>query len=76
MKIKLLFSLVTYFACLQLSIGQMDMMNVLPTNLATHTAVQNGSWFSASTWDAGNVPSTGAIVYVPNGITIGIHSFV
>ena len=70
MKIKLLFSIVTYFACLQLSIGQMDMMNALPSNLATHTAVQNGSWFSSSTWDAGNVPSTGAIVYIPNGVTI------
>ncbi|MDG5490074.1 T9SS type A sorting domain-containing protein [Psychroserpens sp. SPM9] len=50
--------------------AQMDMMNALPSNLATHTAVQNGDWFSASTWDANTVPSTGAIVYIPNGITV------
>lgn len=48
----------------------MDMMNALPSDLATHTAVQNGDWFSASTWDAGSVPSTGAIVFIPNGITV------
>lgn len=48
----------------------MEMMNALPSNLATHTAVQNGDWFSTSTWDTGTVPSTGAIVYIPNGITV------
>ena len=48
----------------------MDMMNALPSNLATHTAVQNGDWFNTSTWDTGTVPSTGAIVYIPNGITV------
>ncbi len=63
------------FVCLfylttSIASAQMDIMNALPSNLATHTAVQNGDWFSASTWDAGNVPSTGAIVFIPNGITV------
>ena len=47
----------------------MDMMNALPSNLATHTAVQNGSWFNSTTWDNG-VPSTGAIVYIPSDKTV------
>ena len=50
--------------------AQMDLMNAIPSNLATHTAVENGDWFTASTWDAGTVPSTGAIVFIPNGITV------
>ncbi|APY08231.1 hypothetical protein BWZ20_07915 [Winogradskyella sp. J14-2] len=45
-------------------------MNALPSNLATHTAVQNGDWFNASTWNVNTVPSTGAIVYIPNAITV------
>ncbi|MDC1505923.1 T9SS type A sorting domain-containing protein [Winogradskyella sp.] len=53
-----------------ISFAQMDMMNAVPANFATHTAVQNGDWFSPSTWDAGSVPSTGSIVYIPNDFII------
>ncbi|MEW4922691.1 T9SS type A sorting domain-containing protein [Algibacter sp. 2305UL17-15] len=52
------------------AIAQMDMMNALPSNLATHQAIQNGSWFDTTTWNTGTVPSTGAIVYIPASITV------
>ncbi len=67
--LKLFFSIILLTSSIT-AIAQMDMMNALPSNLATHTAVQNGDWFSTSTWDTGTVPSTGAIVYIPNGITV------
>jgi len=67
--LKLFFSIILLTSSIT-AIAQMDMMNALPSNLATHTAIQNGDWFSTSTWDTGTVPSTGAIVYIPNGITV------
>lgn len=42
---------------------------LIPTNTATHTAVQNGDWFTASTWDNG-IPGDAAIVHIPSGITV------
>ncbi|WP_181363969.1 T9SS type A sorting domain-containing protein [Algibacter marinivivus] len=64
--------LLSTLCCLFISnaIAQMDMMNALPSNLATHTATQNGSWFDTATWNTGTIPSTGAIVYIPNAITV------
>ena len=50
--------------------AQTDLTNALPSNLATHTAMQNGSWFDTSTWSTGTVPPTGAFVYIPSGITV------
>lgn len=66
---RLTFSMIC-FLFVNSAIAQMDLMNAIPSNLATHTATQSGSWFNASTWDAGTVPSTGAIVYIPNGVTV------
>ncbi|TMM30030.1 DNRLRE domain-containing protein [Polaribacter aestuariivivens] len=43
---------------------------LIPTNTATHTAVQEGSWFDGSTWDTETVPGDGAIVVIPSGITV------
>lgn len=50
--------------------AQMDMMNAIPSNLVTHTAVNSGSWFSSNTWSTNSVPSFGAIVYIPKGKTV------
>ncbi|TMM29080.1 T9SS type A sorting domain-containing protein [Polaribacter aestuariivivens] len=50
--------------------AQMDMMNAIPTNLTTHTAVKTGSWFDASTWSTGTVPGEGSIVYIPENTTV------
>ncbi|MEL7355055.1 MAG: G8 domain-containing protein [Cyanobacteria bacterium J06560_6] len=37
---------------------------------ATHIAVNNGSWFDASTWKNGKVPSNGAKVLISEGVTV------
>lgn len=50
--------------------AQMDMMNAIPTNLVTHTAIKNGDWFSSDTWGAQGIPGEGAIVYIPKNITV------
>ncbi|MFG6686070.1 T9SS type A sorting domain-containing protein [Mariniflexile sp. HNIBRBA6329] len=52
------------------AIAQMDLMNAIPSNLATHTAIQNGSWFDTTTWNTGTIPGEGAIVYIPSTFTI------
>ena len=64
--------LVTSFCLLVFynSNAQMDLMNAIPSNLATHTATQNGSWFDVSTWNNNEIPVEGAIVYIPSGITV------
>jgi len=50
--------------------AQMDLMNALPSNLTTHTAIKTGSWFDTSTWNSGTVPNEGAIVYIPKEYTV------
>ena len=46
------------------------MGNLIPVQTATHTAIQDGSWFDAATWDVGSVPSDAAIVMIPSGTTV------
>ena len=43
---------------------------LIPTNTATHTAIQSGPWSSSATWDTGTVPSDAAIVVIPAGTTV------
>ena len=66
-RLKLLAVFFTWL-CLNQVTAQMD--GLIPPNTATHTAVQNGSWFDASTWDTGTVPTAAAIVLIPNGLTV------
>lgn len=47
-----------------------NMSTLIPTNTATHTAIQTGSWFDGTTWDTGTIPSNAAIVFIPNGIQV------
>jgi len=47
-----------------------DLMSLIPHNTATHTAVQDGSWFDASTWNSGTIPGDGAIVIIPTGKSV------
>lgn len=42
----------------------------IPANTATHTAVQNGSWFDPATWNTGTIPSNAAIVVIPTNIVV------
>ncbi|CAA6803690.1 MAG: Unknown protein [uncultured Aureispira sp.] len=63
---------IIYFICLlsQTTLHAQHLTALIPSNTATHTAVQNGSWFDPMTWDVGTVPSDAAIVVVPGNITV------
>ena len=67
---RLLLVAIFCFSNIQNTEAQTDMMNAIPSNLATHTATQNGSWFNSTTWSSGTVPGEGAIVFIPNGINV------
>jgi hypothetical protein len=43
---------------------------LVPDNEITHTAVQTGSWFDATTWQENQVPTTDARVLIPQNITV------
>ena len=53
-----------------LQLFSQNMMSLIPTNTATHTAVQTGNWFDTTTWDTGTIPSDAAIVVIPSGFTV------
>jgi len=46
------------------------LLDLLPIGDEDVTAVSNGSWFSSSTWNTGNIPSTGQDVRIPDGVTV------
>ncbi|WP_159949387.1 T9SS type A sorting domain-containing protein [Polaribacter septentrionalilitoris] len=70
MKVKiLLVSFIVLFISKSIN-AQMDMMKAIPTNLVTHTAIKNGDWFASDTWGTQGIPEEGAIVYIPNNITV------
>jgi len=64
MKRCLLLFLLTWGAC-----ATAQAMTVIGTGEATRTAVANGDWFAAATWDAG-VPGAGDTVLIPAGLTV------
>ncbi len=64
-----LFVLMLFISISSIS-AQMDLMNAIPTNLITHRAERSGSWFNSDTWDTDSVPGEGAIVYIPQNITV------
>lgn len=39
-------------------------------NEITHTAIANGSWFDAQTWQGGSIPSENSRVLIPENITV------
>ncbi|MFN3939529.1 MAG: G8 domain-containing protein, partial [Chitinophagales bacterium] len=45
-------------------------MGLVPVCCATHVAVADGDWFSASTWSTGTIPLEGDNVYIPDSITV------
>jgi hypothetical protein len=53
----------------------MDMMNAIPMDKITHKAINDGSWFSASTWNTNSIPENGAIVYIPVDKTVDYQGF-
>jgi len=50
------------------------LMDLVPVNMmmdvATHRAVASGSWFDPNTWSGGQVPTHGAIVHIPQNISV------
>jgi Ca2+-binding RTX toxin-like protein len=38
--------------------------------MATHVALNNGDWFDPGTWADGEVPGDGALVHIPDGVTV------
>ena len=49
-------------------------LNLVPTDQATHMAVNNGSWFDPNTWADGVVPGEGAQVHIPDGVRVQYDS--
>jgi len=44
--------------------------NLIPTDAVTHEAAQDGDWSDAATWVQGSIPGEGAIVHIPENITV------
>ena len=69
------FLFIVAFLSIQFSFAQFNIDTFFPTNTATHIAIQNGNWNTASTWGASGVPDQGAIVYIPQGISVTYDTF-
>lgn len=48
---------------------------LVPVHTATHTAVASGNWNAVSTWASGVVPTVGAKVVIPAGITVRFNAY-
>jgi len=46
------------------------LLALVPLADVTHTAIADGGWFEASTWQAGAIPTAGARVLIPTGVAI------
>jgi len=53
-----------------LLVSQNAAENLIPTNTITHEAISNGDWSNPNIWSTNSVPSAGAIVHIPSGITV------
>jgi hypothetical protein len=49
-------------------------MSIQLVKSATITAVQNGNWYTSSTWDLNRVPQCGDVIYIPLGTTVSINA--
>lgn len=47
-----------------------SIVGLIPDETATHKAINDGSWFTGSTWNTGTVPTSGAIVVIPSGKSV------
>lgn len=43
---------------------------LVPSNTATHIAVNDGSWFNIDTWNTKTIPGNAAIVHIPKAIKV------
>ncbi|WP_052055451.1 malectin domain-containing carbohydrate-binding protein [Myxosarcina sp. GI1] len=51
------------------------LLDLVPTETATHTAIASGSWFDPNTWKDGVVPTAGAIVHIPENISVTYEGY-
>jgi hypothetical protein len=51
-----------------------EVLNLVPTQAATNTAVRSGNWSNPGTWKGGLLPGANANVYIPQGITVTVDS--
>ncbi len=64
------YSLLYLFLFCLPAFGQHHLTTLIPTDAATHKAVQSGDWMTTTTWENGNIPSDAAIVHIPSNITV------
>lgn len=50
------------------------LMDLVPRDAATHTAIGNGDWDDPSIWANGEVPGDGARVLIPEGVQVDYNS--
>lgn len=48
-------------------------LDLLPINQATHVVQNSGNWTDASTWTGGIIPTNGAKVLIPSGLTLTVN---
>ncbi len=48
------------------------LLDLVPHEQATHTAITDGAWSDAATWENGELPASQAHVLVPHGVTVTI----
>lgn len=52
----------------------MAMLDLVPTDLATHTAISRGLWSDPATWLGGLVPTADARVWIPGGTGVTVDA--
>lgn len=60
---KLISILIVVFATTTVHSNSID--SLIPDDKATHIAINNGSWFSPSTWSTNSIPTAASIVLIP-----------
>ncbi|MEZ5471811.1 MAG: G8 domain-containing protein [Marinicella sp.] len=65
-----LFSLFLSFTAMATSHQHHQILGLVDNEDITHTAINNGSWFNAATWDNGQVPGSDAWVLIPAGVDV------
>ena len=51
------------------------LLDLVPTDTATHIAFNSGDWFDSNTWADGIVPTEGAIVHIPENIHVTYEGY-
>ena len=51
------------------------LLDLIPIETVTHTAIASGDWFDPNTWEGGAIPTAGAIVHIPENISVTYEGF-